>query len=267
MGIGHAARDVLSQFRQEAITRWLTYDLRHADDVRDYVNNKSLFPHIVPANPFDLELEYAIAREIIRRAVANARVTWRDVRRRGLLPVFGTILLSGSTLTRTPSDGWSGLIALDALLPVGVTRLLIDPYGLAPSLGAAALINPTSVVQVLETGAFYDLGTVVSLSGRSRQGDVVLRGSFKPEGVRESQPFEVPFGSVSAIPIPKGVRTEVMLKPRRVEIEDGPHKITVTGGELGLVVDGRGRPWRFPREARDRQGMIKRWIESMTRGA
>jgi hypothetical protein len=129
LGAGHAASNLLKLIRPEALARWLTFEPSSADDIANYLHNKSLHPEMVPASLEELELEYAIAREIIRRAVASARSTWRDVRRRGLLPPFQTILLSGSTLTRTPNDGWSALLALDALLPVGMSRLMLDPYG------------------------------------------------------------------------------------------------------------------------------------------
>jgi uncharacterized protein (TIGR01319 family) len=267
LGIGHSAQDVLTQIRPEAMTRWLTFNPRHADEIQNYVSNKSLFPHIVPGDAKELEIEYALAREIIRRAVLGARGTWREVRRKGLLPSFGTILISGSSITRTPHDGWSALVALDGLLPVGVTRLLSDPYNLAPSLGVLAQSNPTAVVQALDTGSFYELGTVVSIAGRARKGDVVLRGSFKPQGSKDSQSFEVRYGDITIIPLPRDRQSEVTIQPRRVELEpgqSGSRKFTVNGGELGLIIDARGRPWRFPRDAKERQEMLSAWQRSVT---
>jgi hypothetical protein len=264
LGIGHSAREAVALLKPESMVRWLTRDLRHPDELRDYVSNKELFPHTVPSDLFELELEYAIAREIIRRGVAQARLTWRDVRRRGLLPPFGTILLSGSALTRTPHDGWSALIGLDALLPVGVTRLLIDPYNLAVSLGVVVRNNPTAVVQVMDTGAFYDLGSVVSLTGRARKGETVLRGSYKLEGSKEQHPFEVDFGTVVTLPIPQGVQADVSLRPRNMQIETGETRLNVLGGDLGLIIDARGRPWRFPRDAKERHEMLRGWQNALT---
>jgi hypothetical protein len=249
------------------MTRWLTFDPRSADEIQNYVSNKSLFPHIVPADANELEIEYALAREIIRRAVLGARSTWRDVRRKGLLPSFGTIMISGSTVTRTPHDGWSALVALDGLLPVGVTRLLSDPYNLAPSLGVLAQINPTAVVQALDTGSFYELGTVVSIAGRARKGEVVLRGSVKAQGAKDSQTFEVKYGDIIVIPLLPDRQSEVNIQPRRVELEpgqSGARKFTVNGGELGLIIDARGRPWRFPRDPKERQRMLSAWQQSVT---
>ncbi len=267
LGMGHSARQLLDLARPDMLGRWLTFEPRRADEVADYILNKTLYPHSVPADPFELEIEYAMAREMIRRAVLGARATWRDVRRRGLLPPFGTILLSGSTLTRAPHDGWAALVALDALLPVGLTRLLIDPYGLAPALGTLGPTHPAAVIQVLDTGAFIDLGTVVSISGRARKGEIVLRGSLKVEGSTRPEVFEVAYGSIVTIPLERGTHAELTLQPRRVDIETAQRRsrrLTITGGELGLIVDARGRPWRFPRNQEERRAMLSEWQKSIT---
>lgn len=156
-------------------------------------------------------------------------------------------------------------MALDALLPVGITRLLIDPYGLAPSLGAIAPHSPTALVQVLDAGALVDLGTVVSISGRARRGEIVLRGDLKLEGASRPEPFEVRYGTITTIPLAMVIKAELTLHPRRVEIETGQTgRMTIAGGELGLIVDARGRPWRFPREENERRALMSEWQRAVT---
>ncbi len=264
LGIGNTASEAVGQIRPDNLTRWLTFELQHPDEVTDYAWNKSLFPHTIPANMRDLELEYAIAREVVRAAVLSARQSWHGVRQHGLLPPFQTVLLSGSTLTHTPNGAWSAMLALDALLPVGITRLLLDPYGVAAALGMTATINSQAVAQVLDTGAFIDLGTAISISGRARQGEIVLRGSLRPDGAMKAVPFEVRYGTIVRVPLAYGATAELTLHPRGVEIEGlgRRRKMMITGGELGLVVDARGRPWRIPRAVGQRREQLHRWQES-----
>jgi hypothetical protein len=268
LGMGHTATGILAQVKPENITRWLSYDPQNMDDVLDAVWNKWLYPQTVPVSVETLEIEYALAREVIRSAALSARASWRDVRQRGPLPPFDTILLTGSTLTNAPNMGWAALVALDALLPLGMTRLVADPYGLAASLGAIADISPRAVVQVLDTGAFLDLATVISISGRARVGEIVLRGSLKPEGASQAETFEVTYGSMITLPLKYGVQADLILQPRHVEVESAQgkklRKLKITGGELGLIIDARGRPWRFPQEADLRRKLIRQWIDSMT---
>jgi len=269
LGMGHGARGLLaSKPKLESLTRWLTYDPDSADDVLDYVWNKWLFPQIVPATKASLEMEMAMAREIVRKAVLSARSGWRGVQPRGPLPAFDTILLSGSTLAQPPHYGWSALAVLDALLPLGVTRLVADPYGLTTALGGIAPFSPRAVVQVLDTGAFVDLGTVISVSGRARRGDVVIRGKLKPAGSGQAEPFEVKYGSIVRLPLEYGVQAELSLQTRHVDLyvegRRRTHKMKVAGGELGVILDARGRPWRFPRDATQRHEMNHEWQWSMT---
>ncbi len=260
LGVGHSAPEVLKHIRPEQIARWLSFVPRRYDDLVDYVWNRSLFPHTIPASKEALEIEYAVAREIMRVAVLNARQSWHGVQARGLLPYFGTILLSGATLTRPPHYGWSALLALDALLPVGIARLLLDPYGIAAALGAIAPSRPAAVVQMLEKGAFVDLGTVIAFSGRARRGEVILRGSLRRQDETSEEPFEVTAGSLAVFPLEHGARAELTLHPsREIEGLERRRKVTITGGELGLIVDARGRPWRFPRADDLRQEMVARW--------
>lgn len=268
LGVGHSAKDVLEQFHLESLLRWLSYIPQSNDDVLNYIWNKSLFPHTVPATEEELEIEYALCREVVRRAALAARRSWHGARQRGLLPPFGTIVLSGSTLTRPPHLGWSALNLLDAVLPVGIARLLSDAHAMAPALGTIAPRAPVAVVQVLETGAFTDLGTVISLSGRARRGETVLRGSFKPKDQDgQSRSFAVKFGTLARIPLDYGRAYDLTLEPRRVEIETPdrkpPKRLTVTGGELGLIIDARGRPYRLPRDAEKRHQIMREWRQSL----
>jgi uncharacterized protein (TIGR01319 family) len=269
LGMGYSARGLLSpQLKPESLMRWLTYEPEHSNDLFDYIWNKWLFPQTVPATKASLEMEMAMAREIIRGATLSARASWRDVQPRGPLPSFDTILLAGSTLTRPSHFGWSALVALDALLPLGITRLIADPYGLAAALGVVAPFSSRAVVQVLETGAFFDLGTAISVTGQARRGEVVLRGSLKHEGAKQAMKFEVQSGSIVRIPLDYGTQAELSLQAHHVDIEIGGKrrslKLKVTGGELGLILDARGRPWRYPRDAELRHEMNREWQQSMT---
>jgi uncharacterized protein (TIGR01319 family) len=261
LGMGQSANHLLSQVQVEHLERWLTFELAEPDDLLDYVWNKSVFPYRIPVDRSEVEFDFAIVREIIRRAVQESRQNWDEHRAVRALPLFGTILLSGATLAYTPHFGWTALAVLDAIRPAGISRLLLDPYGMASALGTIAPGAPTPVVQVLKTGAFLDLGLIVSLSGRARRGEVVLRGSIQPEGEKEAEPFEVKSGTIARIPIPYGVRSEVVLHAHRMDIPGVRRKwrATIEGGELGLVIDARGRPLRFPRTEEQRLSAMKDW--------
>src|SRR4030042_299635 len=160
------------------IIRWLPVEVAEAD-VRDYIHNKALRPGTVPVEPAELHVEYALARQAIRTGLAVARSGWPAQRGQyatGLLPPMDPILAGGAALARAPRPGYAALVLLDAVQPVGVTTLVLDPYSLMPALGAAAGPLPLATVQVLESGGFASLGTFVSPGGPGRAGVLGVAG-------------------------------------------------------------------------------------------
>ncbi|MEP7357887.1 MAG: glutamate mutase L, partial [Anaerolineales bacterium] len=139
LGLGEGAGHVLETGALELVTRWLPEPISD-NDVRDFIYNKAARPHTVPAEPQDLYLELALARQVMRTALAAARPDWPETApgsRGELLPAFSLLLGGGAVLGRAPRPGLAALLLLDALQPAGVTRLMLDPYHLAPALGAA----------------------------------------------------------------------------------------------------------------------------------
>ncbi|MCC6904885.1 MAG: glutamate mutase L [Anaerolineae bacterium] len=270
LGIGHSLRDALRDIRPEALLRWMAVEADGADQVMDAAMNRWLYPHTIPVTAFDRELTYALAREITRHALHAARQRWKGVPEQGVLSGFDTILLSGATLAQGPHHGWGLLAALDALLPVGVARVLIDPYGLTPAFGALSSISARAVVQAMET-AFLDIGTVIAVSGKMRRGDVALRGQVTVSGLTGFRTdFEVPFGSLMVVPLEPGLEAELVLQPRGVTISGlpgGTSRLKIRGGEMGIIIDARGRPWRFPPDGAERREMITGWEQALTRQA
>ena len=76
------------------------------------------------------------------------------------------------------SLGQSLLLLLDAIQPAGIMPILLDQNNLLPLLGAAASRNHYLPVQVIESGAFIGLGTVVSVIASANYGDQVLRAKL-----------------------------------------------------------------------------------------
>ena len=74
---------------------------------------------------------------------------------------------------------------------------------------------------------------------------------------------EVKFGTLELLPLPGGQTGRLELHPLgRADVGFGPGRgttVTVSGGALGVVFDGRGRPISLPQDhGRDRD-LIKNW--------
>ncbi len=261
LGLGHSAVTALDAIGAENMMRWLTYEL-DPEDVRDYAWNKWLRPRTVPQSKADLEMEMAFAREIIRLALEGARSSWRRLPRQGAgLPPFNPIVLAGAVFGHAPHPGYAALLALDTLQPNGVTRLLVDPYGLTPALGALAYVAPLAVVQSLEAGDLPVLGTVIAPVGRLKAGDTALRVRVKVGDRTRDE--SVRAGSIRMIPL--GVdQADVIVKPhRRLDLGRGGGRavnLRAPGGMLGLICDARGRPLAMPRTRDERARLYAQWM-------
>ncbi|OGO15197.1 MAG: hypothetical protein A2Y93_00755 [Chloroflexi bacterium RBG_13_68_17] len=267
LGLGYALPGLLRHTSMAKIIRWLPVEVAEAD-VRDYIHNKALRPGTVPVEPAELHVEYALARQAIRTGLAVARSGWPAQRGQyatGLLPPMDPILAGGAALARAPRPGYAALVLLDAIQPIGVTTLVLDPYSLMPALGAAAGPLPLATVQVLESGGFASLGTFVSPVGHGRRGRPVLRLRLDREGKGDSLEGEVRYGQLVSVPLAQGEYARLTLRPERgFDLGfGGPGRagvLRVAGGALGLVVDARGRPLQVPSDPGKRRELNQKWL-------
>jgi hypothetical protein len=181
----------------------------------------------------------------------------------GLMPSFDPIMASGSVITRAPTLGQSLLILLDAIQPVGITNVILDQNNLLPALGAAAARIPVLPIQVLESGAFLGLATVVTPVVTAKLGTPILRAWVTYANGNQSQ-VEVKQGALEILPLASGQTGKLTLQPlHHADIGLGPGRATekeISGTVLGVVIDARGRPLRFPADHVRRRELIKKWL-------
>jgi hypothetical protein len=261
LGVGHNIVSALRAVTPSKVLRWLPFDIA-LDDLWDYAYNKELRPATVPMTVEDLMIEQALAREIVRLMVAEARPGW-GLGERDLLPAFQPIIGAGAVLTEAQHPGISAMLLLDALQPVGMTELQLDPHNLISSLGIAAYLKPLITVQALETGGLVNLGMAFSPAGRVRYGQDVMRVQVR-SSTGQMINHTVRGGEIWMAPILPGVSAEVKIKLRRGLSIHGKRqlKLRVTAGAAGILFDGRGRPLVMPRP-KDRAVRFMKWQLAM----
>ena len=270
LGIGTGLESILKSSQLKDITRWLSKEIPPSE-VLDYIQNKIIRPGTLPVTDEDLEIEQALAREIIQQALKKANMNFpKNIRRveKGTLPNFDPILVSGSTLGLAPSAAQSLLMILDALQPMGIQQIILDKNSLAIALGAAIPINPTLVSQLLlDPIAFLNLGFVVSPAGKAKLGSPVLKVRIDYES-GHSNIVTVDQGEIQKIPLALGQRARIYLDPlQRTNLGSGPGKRlpphAVVGGPFGLIIDARGRPIKLPNNSKKRRALLRKWAESL----
>lgn len=267
-GLGENLPGLLHHTTLENILRWSSLDIS-AGVLRDYLYQKALYPSTIPGTREDQAISQAIARECLHLAIQAAK---RDFPSSAaslnprLIPLFEPILAGGGALSNAPTPGQSLLLLLDALQPVGVTTVILDQNNLLPILGAAAGRNNLLPVQVVESGAFMSIGTVVSPIVRAAYGAQILRARLAYEDGTEAR-MDLKFGALELLPLSSSQNGRLFLQPvGHADVGFGPGRsgeVTATGGALGVVFDGRGRPLDLPSDAVRRRELIKKWQWTM----
>jgi len=269
LGLSYNIANILEHVPIESILRWLPFEADPVE-IQNTLHNSALRYRTVPQTRQDMLLAQAVAREILRLAVADVAPRWAEGRSRlypDLPPRFHLIVGGGGVLAAAPSYGQAALILLDALQPVGVAGLALDKVGLVAPLGAVAMVNPLAAAEVIGRDGLLNLGTVVAPVGSAREGDVALTFKIEYEDGRSLQ-VEVPYGSLEVIPLPVGHRAVLELRPtRRFDVGLGTKgeagRTDVEGGISGIIIDARGRPLPLAHDPEQQREKMQRWLWDM----
>ena len=257
LGMGRGIVNLLNESPLENVMQWLPMHVA-PEVVRDYLWNKSLYPSTIPLTQESLAIEQSAARHILRLATQKLMTDYP-----GFYPAFEPIVVSGSMISHAPNAAQALLLLLDGVQPVGISTVILDPYHLLASLGAIAQVNAIAAVQLLESNAFLNLGTIICPISTAKYGTPVLRVRIEYEKGSPNQ-LEVRQGSVVSLPLQPFQTANVHLDAlHHSEIDplfgkrSGSFKIV--GGVCGAVIDARGRPLVLPKDAARRRELIKKW--------
>ena len=148
----------------------------------------------------------------------------------------------------------------DAFLPEGVTRLAVDSIFMMPQLGVLGEVFPDIATEVFEKDCLIELGTCVAPAGPGRAGRTVLSGMINGER------FTLEYGELRRLPLGKGRTASAELQPARgLDVGAGPGRLwkgELHGGEVGLLLDGRGRrPFGWASAPEERLAQVRKWNE------
>jgi hypothetical protein len=263
-GLGESLAGLLRYTTLEDILRWSALDIS-TGVLRDYLYQKSLYPSAISATKEDLAMAHAAARQALYLAMQSARRDFPSSAARikpNLIPLFEPILAGGGALSNSARPGDALLLLLDSLQPVGVTTVILDQNNLLPLLGAAASQNNILPVQVLESGAFLSVGTVISPVVEATYGTPILRAKLIYANGSEAR-VDLKYGSIEALPLSSGETGTLEIQTLRgADVGFGAGrggKFPVGGGAVGVVFDGRGRPLNLPSDPVRRRELIKKW--------
>ncbi len=267
LGLGEGLASLLHFASLKDITRWLPLDIS-PETIRDYLYQKSFYPATIPATVEEMSIGQALARQTLSLAFTAASRDFPDHIRRpapGLTPYFEPIIAGGNVITNAPTLGQALLILLDAIQPVGITSLILDQNNLLPAMGAASSNNAILPVQVLESGAFLGLASVIAPLTTAHPGTPILRLRLVDQNGSETN-LEIKNGALEILPLPAGQTGHLYLRPlHHTDVGFGQGRLgdlKIKGTALGLVIDARGRPLRFPADDVQRRKLLMQWLST-----
>ncbi|OQX51062.1 hypothetical protein B5M47_02085 [candidate division CPR3 bacterium 4484_211] len=226
-GVGQGARRLLDSSCESNLARWLSEQMEFVQ-IGDYIGNKSIFPGQLPLSSRSLEIEEALCREILSELGKKVKSDWQKYER---------IYLSGAVLSQAPDVSHSLLIFLDAIPFEGVVDVWLDRLGILPVLGDLSV----------ELGRFLTpLGSAVCFSHQLKEGEVVAR-IFLDLGLSEELSVVARSGDLIRVPVASERSVSMRLElPSGVELMGWDPDRQLSGGEVGVVIDARGRPFNKP---------------------
>lgn len=279
LGMSYSISNVMARAGIDNVLRWVAFETDEAD-LRDAIKNKMIRPTTIPQSLEDLKIEQALAREALRGSMEEHRslaVGLKGVQTErtisdalgqsggggSLIDMMKLDLLvgSGGVLSHAPRRGQSLLMMLDSFEPEGVTRLAVDSIFMMPHLGVLSTVNERAATEVFEKDCMIYLGTAIAPKGVAKEGAKCVRVLM---GGAE---HEVPFGELKLLPLAPGEAGTVEIHPAKgFDVGAGPGRLLtakVWGGEVGLVIDARGRPLQMAADKRARYAQLQKWAKAL----
>ena len=291
LGMSYSICNVLAEASLKNVLRWVPLDIDEKE-LTNRIGNKMIRPTTVPQSMEELKIEQAIAREALRLSFIQHKsfaVNLKGVQKErtisdafeqsdsglSLVDMMELDLLvgSGGVLSHAPRREQSARMLIDSFLPEGITQLAVDSIFMMPQLGVLANIDQKDLaesarkaaLEVFNKDCLIRLGTCVAPVGKANPGDEILSVSLMLSDGSEKQ-IILHQGELLAIPAEYEPINATLSPAKGMNVGAGKNEeinTTLYGGVVGLVFDGRGRPFNLPTENDKRISSLNVWSNAM----
>ncbi|HIB72998.1 MAG TPA: methylaspartate mutase [Candidatus Marinimicrobia bacterium] len=291
LGMSYSICNVLAEATLENVLRWVPFEIDEKE-LTNRIGNKMIRPTTVPQSMEELKIEQAIAREALRLSFIQHKsfaVNLKGVQKErtisdafeqsasglSLVDMMDLDLLvgSGGVLSHAPRREQSTRMLIDAFQPEGITQLAVDSIFMMPQLGVLANIDQKELaesarkaaLEVFNKDCLIRLGTCIAPVGNAKPGALMLTAELiMPDG--SNQQVELHQGQLLSIPADYEVIKAALRPAKGLDIGAGKSEeinTKIYGGVVGLVFDGRGRPFNLPVEKDKRIKDLTTWSNAM----
>ncbi|MEW6307763.1 MAG: glutamate mutase L [Bacillota bacterium] len=284
LGMSYSMANVMVEAKPERVLQWLPFETT-VWELQNWTGNKMIRPTTLPQTLEELMLEHAMAREALRLSIAHHRSVvagLKGVKQKRSLDAglaqettgqslivmneVGIIIGSGGVLSHAPRRSQAALILIDSIEPEGITELYVDSVFMLPQLGALAEADPDAALEAFEGDCLVPLGTCICPAGPAAERGAIAKVLLTfASGRVVSETVEA--GILRVIPCPAGEEVGVEILPGRgYDAGEGKGRRRLgkaRGGEIGLVLDGRGRPLKPLGRGEGRLQQVRSWLAAL----
>ena len=278
LGMSYSICNVLAESGVENVSRWVPFNI-DSTELTNSIANKMIRPTTIPQSLEDLKIEQALAREALRLSFEQHKefaVSLKGIQQeRTISDTFDQkltgetivdmknldlIVGSGGVLSHAPRRSQAMRMLIDSLLPEGITEIAVDSIFMMPQLGVLSTFHEKAALQVFKKDCLIKLGTCIApCNSNNKSGKILTYKFFIKDIVYEGY---LNFGELKLIPAESGVYKCIIKPEKNIDIGFGKGLIfegMVNGGEVGIILDGRGRKIQFSKVKSERIVQIVDW--------
>ena len=291
LGMSYSICNVLAEASLPNVLRWVPFDIDEKE-LTNRIGNKMIRPTTVPQSLEELVIEQAIAREALRLSFIQHKafaVNLKGVQKeRTISDAFeqsdsgeslvdmmelDLIVGSGGVLSHAPRREQSAKMLIDSFLPEGVTSLAVDSIFMMPQLGVMANIENKKIaeqarvaaLEVFEKDCLIRLGTCIAPVGKLNNSEKILNVNLEFKN-GDKKNIDIGFGDLIRIKVGYEKVKATLTPGKSVNVGAGfgeQINTDIYGGQVGIIIDGRGRPLQIDQSSSKRITDLKKWSDAL----
>ena len=291
LGMSYSICNVLAEASLPNVLRWVPFDIDEKE-LTNRIGNKMIRPTTVPQSLEELVIEQAIAREALRLSFIQHKafaVNLKGVQKeRTISDAFeqsdsgeslvdmmelDLIVGSGGVLSHAPRREQSAKMLIDSFLPEGVTSLAVDSIFMMPQLGVMANIENKKIaeqarvaaLEVFEKDCLIRLGTCIAPVGKLNNSEKILNVNLEFKN-GDKKNIDIGFGDLIRIKVGYEKVKATLTPGKSVNVGAGfgeQINTEIYGGQVGIIIDGRGRPLQIDQSSSKRIADLKKWSDAV----
>ena len=291
LGMSYSICNVLAEASLPNVLRWVPFDIDEKE-LTNRIGNKMIRPTTVPQSLEELVIEQAIAREALRLSFIQHKafaVNLKGVQKeRTISDAFeqsdsgeslvdmmelDLIVGSGGVLSHAPRREQSAKMLIDSFLPEGVTSLAVDSIFMMPQLGVMANIENKEIaeqariaaLEVFEKDCLIRLGTCIAPVGKLNNSEKILNVNLEFKN-GDKKNIDIRLGDLIRIRVGYEKVKATLTPGKNIDVGAGIGEQVNTdiyGGQVGIIIDGRGRPLQIDQSSSKRIADLKKWSDAV----